>query len=126
MSTQQKSMTTQEVADRLVSLCREGKVIEAGEELYADNIVSLEPNSPQMPKVEGKKAVREKGNQFAQMIEATHGGEISDPIVAGDHFSIAWMMDVTMKEQGRTKMEEICNYKVKDGKIVWEQFLYSM
>jgi len=124
--TTQKPMTTQDVANRLVSLCREGKVLEAGEELYADNIISLEPNSLQSPRLEGKKAVREKGNQFAAMIEATHGGHISDPIVAGDYFSIAWLMDVTMKGQGRTKMEEIATYKVKDGKIEWKQFLYSM
>jgi predicted ester cyclase len=44
--------------------------------------------------------------------------------VAGDYFSIAWMMDITMKGQGRVKMEEVCVYKVKDGKIVWEQFFY--
>jgi hypothetical protein len=126
MSTQKKSMSTQEVANRLVSLCREGKIIEAGEELYADNIVSNEPNSPMTKVAEGKKAVREKGNQFASMIEAQHGGRISDPIVAGEYFSTAWWMDVTMKDQGRIQMEEICTYRVQDGKIVWEQFLYSV
>jgi len=107
-----------------VSMCREGKIQQAGDELYVDNIVSLEPGSPQMPRAEGKAAVQAKGNQLASMIEATHGGKISDPVVAGDYFSVAWMMDVTMKGVGRTKMEEVCTYKVKDGKIVWEQFLY--
>jgi len=36
-------MTTQEVADKLVQLCREGKNDQAIEELYADNVVSREP-----------------------------------------------------------------------------------
>jgi hypothetical protein len=31
-------------------------------------------------------------------------------------------MDVTMKGRGRVKLEEICAYEVKDGKIVSEQF----
>jgi ketosteroid isomerase-like protein len=33
-------------------------------------------------------------------------------------------MDVTMKGQGRMKMDEIAVYGVKDGKIVSEQFFY--
>ena len=124
MSTQQKSMTTQDVANRLVSLCREGKVLEAGEELYADNIVSHE--SPPAPNllVSGKKDVRAKGNEFAEMIEEHHGGKISDPLVAGNYFSISWTMDVTMKGRGRNTMDEVAVYKVQDGKIVEEWFHY--
>ncbi|MFI5136030.1 MAG: SnoaL-like domain-containing protein [Chitinophagales bacterium] len=125
MSTQKQSMSTQEVADRLVSLCRQGKVLEAGQELYADNIVSIEPeNSPMPAKLSGKPAVTGKGKQFAEMIEAQHAGKISDPLVAGNHFTISWWMDVTMKGQGRTSMDEVIVYEVKDGKIVREQFYY--
>jgi hypothetical protein len=124
MSTQQKSMTTQEVANRLVSLCREGKVLDAGEELYGENIISHE--SPPAPNLlaSGKAAVRAKGNEFAEMIEAHHGGKIGDPQVAGNYFTLAWTMDVTMKGQGRSTMEEIAVYKVQDGKIVEEWFHY--
>ena len=124
MSTQQQAMTTEDVAKRLVSLCREGKVLEAGEELYDDNIVSHE--SPPAPNllISGKKDVRAKGDQFAEMIEAHHGGKISDPQVAGNYFTVAWTMDVTMKGQERSTMDEIAVYKVQDGKIVEEWFHY--
>ena len=37
-------MTTKEVADRLVSLCREGKIEDAQNELFANDAVSIEPN----------------------------------------------------------------------------------
>ena len=124
MSTQNKSMSTQEVANRLVSLCREGKVIEAGEELYGDNITSHESEPSPNLLLKGKKDVRAKGNQFAEMIEAHHGGQISDPQVAGDYFTVAWIMDVTMKGQDRSMMNEIAVYKVQDGKIVEEWFHY--
>jgi hypothetical protein len=33
-------------------------------------------------------------------------------------------LDATMKGVGRTKMDEIALYEVKDGKIVKEQFFY--
>lgn len=35
-------MTTQQVADRLIALCRKEKNVEALKELYAPNIVSTE------------------------------------------------------------------------------------
>ena len=40
-------MTTQEVANRLVELCRQGQIEAAQTELYANDCSSLEPeNSP--------------------------------------------------------------------------------
>ena len=35
-------MTTKQVADRLIELCRKGQIQQAGEELYADDIASLD------------------------------------------------------------------------------------
>ena len=117
-------MTTKQVADRLVELCRKGEIFTAQGELYSDSILSLEPAYAQVPRAEGIKAVSEKGKQFASMIEATHGGSISEPTVHGNFFSLGWTLDVTMKGIGRTMMDEICVYEVKDGKIVFEQFFY--
>jgi len=117
-------MTTQQVANRLIELCKQGKIMDAQAELYADNIVSVEPSYAQVPRAEGKNAVAEKGMQFASSITEHHGMSISEPIVNGNHFSIGWSMDVTMKNTGRMKMEEICIYQMKDGKIVYEQFFY--
>jgi hypothetical protein len=34
--------------------------------------------------------------------------------------------DVTFKEHGRSKIEEVCVYEVQSGKIVKEQFFYPM
>jgi limonene-1,2-epoxide hydrolase len=117
-------MTTQQVADRLVALCRKGEISKAMEELYADEIVSIEPEHGPTKTARGKKAVLEKGKQFASMIEERHGGSFSDPIVGGRYFSAAMVLDATFKGQGRMKLEEICVYEVKDGKIVWEQFYF--
>jgi hypothetical protein len=51
-------MTTQEVADKLVQLCREGKNDQAIEDLYADDVVSKEPKESPMELTEGKEAVK--------------------------------------------------------------------
>jgi len=118
-------MTTHEIASRLVELCRQGKIAEAQEELYSDSIISLEPMGAPMQNVEGKANVIAKGHHFQSMIEEFHGSTISEPVVADDHFSLSWMMDCTLKGMGRQAMNEICVYKVEDGKIASEQFFYT-
>jgi hypothetical protein len=117
-------MTTQQVANRLVELCRTGQIQQAQEELYADDISSIEPEHAPTKSAKGKKAVIEKGIQFASMIEQRHGGSFSDALVCGKYFSASMTLDATFKGMGRNTLEEICVYEVKDGKIVSEQFFY--
>eukprot|EP01012_Entosiphon_sulcatum_P056475 TRINITY_DN80148_c0_g1_i1.p1 TRINITY_DN80148_c0_g1~~TRINITY_DN80148_c0_g1_i1.p1 ORF type:complete len:121 (+),score=17.31 TRINITY_DN80148_c0_g1_i1:145-507(+) len=119
-------MTTQEVADKLVQLCREGKNDQAIEELYSDNVVSREPKGSNMELTEGKTAVKNKTLQWEESVQEIHSASLSDPIVAEHHFSLVMDIDATYKEHGRMKMSEICVYEVKDGKIVADEFFYRM
>jgi len=45
---------------------------------------------------------------------------------AGDHFTASMKMDITMKGQPRKIDEEVGMFRVKDGKIVCEQFFYAI
>jgi ketosteroid isomerase-like protein len=121
-------MNTQRVAARLVELCRQGKYEQAQNELYADDAVSIEMAglSPDAPgNAQGMDAIREKGRKWAENIVEIHGTGVSDPVIAGDWFSVAMSIDATYKDMGRTPMEEICVYRVRDGRIVHEQFFYN-
>jgi hypothetical protein len=127
MSTQVETMNAQEVANRLVQLCREGKDIDAINELYDDNIVSLEPEgSPMTGKTVGKEAVLENTNRWYSSVEQLHSVHISDPIISGNFFACTINFDITFKGQGRNAMDELCVYEVKDGRIVTSQFFYNM
>ncbi|OCX51871.1 hypothetical protein BEL04_17855 [Mucilaginibacter sp. PPCGB 2223] len=119
-------MSTQEVANKLVQHCREGKFMEAIEDLYADNIESTEPMVNGGQAVTGKEAVIAKNNEWYASVEEVHSAQVSDPVVGGNYFSCAMDMDVTYKQHGRTQMSEICVYEVKDGKIVKDMFFYKM
>jgi hypothetical protein len=119
-------MSTQEVANKLVQFCREGKFIDAINELYADNIVSLEHPGTPIERSEGKEAVLAKNNHWYESVQEVHSVAISDPIVTGEFFAVTMEMDVTYKEGGRMPMKEIAVYRAKDGKIVSDQFHYSM
>jgi len=119
-------MTTQEVANRLVELCRQGDWSAAQKELYAENASSEEPFEAFGPKkVEGMDAINAKGAKWAEMVEEVHGATVSDPIVSKDHFAVTMTMDITYKGGPRIKDPELCVYGVKDGKIISEQFFYA-
>lgn len=125
MPTLEAVMTTQEVANRLSELFKEGKWMEAQEELFSKDAVSIEPPHAQgIQTVEGIDNIRKKAETWNAMVEEMHGGWAGEPIVGGNHIAVAMGMDVTVKGAGRMKMEEICLYEVKDGKIVKEQFFY--
>jgi len=117
-------MTTQEIANRLVELCKKGDFEAAQKELFAKDAVSIEPYAtPEFEKeTKGLDKIFEKGQKFMSMTEAMHGIELSAPLIAGSSFAVVLKMDMTMKGQDRMNMEELCVYEVKDGKIISEQF----
>ena len=117
-------MNTQQLADRLVTLCRHGKYEEAQRELFAEDAVSIEPYATPVfdKETQGLAAIVEKGKKFESMVDTLHALHVSDPVVATSSFACTMRMDVTMKGQGRMDMTELCVYTVKDGKITSEQF----
>lgn len=117
-------MTTDQIARRLVELCRAGDFETAQKELFANDAVSIEPYAtPEFEKeTKGLDAIIEKGHKFNDMVEAMHGGDVTDPIVAGSSFAMVMRMDMTMKGKERMNMSELCVYEVKDGKIISESF----
>lgn len=119
-------MNTQQVAKRLVELCRANRDSEAQKELYAKDAVSIEPREmPGMPReVKGLVAILDKGKRFHEQLEAVHAAHTSDPMIAGDFFTVSFALDCTMKGRGRVELEDIGIYRVADGKIVSEQFFY--
>lgn len=118
-------MTTEEVAKKYYQWAQEGNWSEIVEQLYSENAVSVEKNREgEWWQAEGLEAIKAKGKEWNEGIEEFHGGYTNEPIVAGTHFSCTMGMDITMKGAGRQKMDEVCVFEVKDGKIVKEQFFY--
>ena len=123
--------STLEVGKRLVELCNTDKAMQAIDELYAPNIVSVEAMAmPQMPQtLEGIKAVRGKSEWwFAN--HTVHSGKATGPWPHDDRFIVHFTYDVTSKAGPmagkRMTLDEAALYTVKDGKIVKEEFFYHM
>ncbi|MGB0863771.1 MAG: SnoaL-like domain-containing protein [Saprospiraceae bacterium] len=119
-------MTTQEVANRLVELCREGKYKQVVQELYSPNIVSIEPEGMPNRIVKGLEAIAQKSIKFESTLEKVNSSVISDPLVAENFFSCTMLMNVQMKGVPvAIDMDEVCVYTVNGGKIVKEEFFYT-
>jgi hypothetical protein len=126
-------MTIQQIAMRLVELCRTGKNEQAVEDLFADDAESIElvdmPGSPRV--ITGKAAILNKGHVWNAMHEV-HSGTVSDavmsdPSATSGYFAVSMSVDVTIKaSKRRMQMNEIALYAVKNSKIASEQFFYAM
>ena len=118
-------MTTQEVAARFNELAQQEKWFDIQDELFADNVKSIDPpNSPYFGYAEGKASVRKKGENFVAKITAAHERFTTDPIVAANHFAVGRKVDITVNGFGRIKIDQIMLYEVKHGQIISEQFFY--
>ena len=123
--TKNKIMTTQEVAAQFDEFAQQEKWFEIQDELFADNVRSVDPeNSPYFSYAEGKASVRKKGMDFVAKIKEVHGASTTHPVIAGNHFAVGRSLDMTTEDFGRIKIDEIMLYEVKDGEIVLEQFFY--
>lgn len=122
----EKAYTTHEVALRFNELAQQEKWFEIQDELFADNVCSVEPaNAQYLPKhTEGKSAVRKKGEEWVMRIEAAHHRKTSTPIIGANHFAVSREIDITVQGIGRLQLNQIMMYEVKEGKIVLEQFFY--
>ena len=117
-------MTTQDIANDLVALCREGKFAESGEKYWAEDVLSVEAGEGDMAQMRGIDAARSKGEWWANNHEV-HSVEIDGPFVNGDQFIVRFKMDLTPKDGARRVMDETGLYTIKDGKIAEERFFYG-
>lgn len=121
-------MTTQEIAARYYELASQRKVIEIQDSLYDENVVCQEPEKAAAMGfaviTTGREAIKAKGVARRATIEAIHSYSCSEPIVAGDFFSVVLKQDITFIGRPRVTLEEIAIFQVKDGKVIKEQFFY--
>lgn len=118
-------MSYLEKAKDIYKLMGEGKMIDAFDKYYHENVVMHEATGEIR---EGKAFNREFELKWMESIEAVHGGSVTN-ITADETNEItmveAWT-DFTPKGGERRKMEEVCVQKWKDGQIIHERFYYNM
>ena len=111
----------EKVAARLVSLCREQKFVEAYKELFSEDAESIDPVYTNQGPSKGLINLIEREKQF--LAKATiHSIAVSEPLLSLSFFAVRLNMDFTHEQRGRVSMSELCVYRMKDGRIVSQQF----
>jgi len=120
-------MSTNEIANKYVALCKEGKNHEALKELFSADASSVEAGAmPGMDRTaKGLEAIAAKSKWWVDNHEV-HKAEVSGPYPHDDRFAVRFVYDVTNKPSGkRFTMDEIALFTIQDGKIVKEEFFYT-
>ena len=119
------TMTHLELATKLYDMINTGKMVEAINELYDDNVTIVEGNGDSF---ETKAKQIERLGEWEASLDTIHGGGVY-AITANEEQGVtiveSWI-DVTFKgAPGPIKFEEIAVQNWKDGKIVRERFYYD-
>jgi hypothetical protein len=122
-------MNALEVGKKLVQFCKQNKNLESVNTLYSPDIVSVEAGAPNNGDrvSKGIEAVRAKNTWWTENHEI-HSAETFGPFPHGDDkFAVRFVYDITNKpSKKRMTMEEIAVFTVQNGKVVREEFFYSM
>ena len=113
--------TIHEIANRLTELVSEQKFVEAYVQLYADDAESIDPLNTDQQELKSLQVLVEREESFLSRT-TIHKINVSEPLIAGSYFAVNLTMDFTVTGLERRTIEELCVYKVKDGKIIRQQF----
>ena len=115
-------MTVQELDTKLNQAIITGKVMEAYEELYADDVVMQENSDPE---VHGKDKNREREYEFFNSVEEFRGATLVSSAINGETTFGEWSYDVVFKGGHHVLMNQVAVRRWKDGKVAFERFYYS-
>lgn len=108
--------------DTLNTMIQQGRIMEAMEEFYDDNVVMAENDAE--PTV-GLAANLEREQAFVNNTQ-WHGLELKDVVVDGNTSMVRWWMDFTNSEYGqRLAFTQVAYQRWEDGKIAEERFYYT-
>ncbi|MEM6705832.1 MAG: nuclear transport factor 2 family protein [Acidobacteriota bacterium] len=114
--------TTQNRVDELNRWIQEGRILDAMNEFYAEDVVMSENDQPVH---EGFAANLERERDFVENTE-WHGLELKESVVNGDTAMTRWWMDFTNANYGqRVAFHQVAFQQWRDGKIVEERFYYT-
>lgn len=112
-----------ELVEDLVKMVNEGKILEAFEKYYADN-VSMQENEDE-PRV-GKDVNRKYEEAFVNGIVEFHSAKTLGIAIGDNYSTIESFMDVTHKDWGRVSRTQVAVQRWENDKIISEKFYYNL
>jgi hypothetical protein len=120
--------STLEIAKKYVALCKEGKNEVILDELFTKDAMSVEAGAPPgMDRTtKGLEGIRAKSKWWREN-HTIHKAEVFGPYPHDDRFAVRFLYDITNTPSNkRMTMDEVGLFTVSNGKIVKEEFFYTM
>jgi SnoaL-like domain len=121
-----KGPSAREIGNQLVAMFNRGEWEAIERAFWSPTIESVEGMTEATGMLwRGVKAVRAKGEEWMSQ-HTVHGAVAEGPYVGATSFGVRFKMDVEVKATGyRMMFDEVGVYRVRDGKIVREEFMYG-
>lgn len=120
-------MNSQQIANRLVALLRQGDYFTIYDELFHPTEVEhVEPQAPApaFQHLKGVAAIKAKDEQMGAMIQSISLPKVGEPIVSPNAIALHYQIKGELKDSSALAMDEVIVYELQDGKIVSERFFY--
>jgi ketosteroid isomerase-like protein len=115
-------MSTQQRVQELISYVEQGRILDALDEFYADDVVMQDNHNP--PTV-GKAANVERERALLAGIAEVHENRAGAVLVDGDRAAINWRFEFTGADGRRYRFDQVALQTWRDGRIVRERFFYD-
>ena len=110
------------LVDELNQMILEGKILEAFDKFYADDVVMQDNNYPQSV---GKEICRQAEEAFVNGLTEFRGAKVVNTLVSDGIVAVEWWFDYTHKDFGEKNYTQIALQRWKNGQIVEEKFYYN-
>jgi len=108
--------------DQLNQMILEGKILEAFDKFYADDVVMQDNNYPAR---EGKALNRQYEEAFVGGLTEFRGAKVVNTLISDDLAVVEWWFDYTHKDYGVRNYTQLAVQRWKNGQIVEEKFYYN-
>ena len=108
--------------DQLNQMILEGKILDAFDQFYADDVVMQDNNYPAR---EGKALNRQYEEAFVGGLTEFRGAKVINTLISDDLAVVEWWFDYTHKDYGVRNYTQLAVQRWKNGQIVEEKFYYN-
>jgi len=108
--------------DQLNQMILEGKILDAFEKFYDDEVVMQDNDYPSR---NGKEINRQYEEAFVNGLTEFRGAKVVNTLLSDDLAVTEWWFDYTHKDYGVRNYRQLAVQRWKDGKIIEEKFYYN-
>lgn len=108
--------------DQLNQMILEGKILDAFDKFYADDVVMQDNDYPARV---GKDVNRQFEEAFVGGLTEFRGAKVVSTIISDGLAVVEWWFDYTHKDYGTRNYTQLAVQRWKGGKIVEEKFYYN-